>query len=139
MNDMVKNIILWVIIAIVLISVFNGFSQNAARNNELTYSDFVTQVKQGQVSDVSIQGRTITGTTSGGQIFKTYNPETDNTPLITTLFDNGVQIRGEPPEQQPLLITLLIHWFPLLLIIGLYLFFMRQMQGGRWSWCPVVW
>ncbi len=130
MNDMVKNIILWVIIAIVLISVFNGFSQNAARNNELTYSDFVTQVKQGQVSDVAIQGRTITGTTSGGQVFKTYNPETDNTPLITTLFDNGVQIRGEPPEQQPLLITLLIHWFPLLLIIGIYLFFMRQMQGG---------
>ncbi len=130
MSDTVKNIILWVIIAIILISVFNSFSQNTAGNNELTYSDFVTQVKRGQVSDVSIQGRTITGTTSGGQIFKTYSPETDNTPLITTLFDNDVQIRGEPPEQQPLLITLLIHWFPLLLIIGLYLFFMRQMQGG---------
>lgn len=130
MNDMVKNIILWVIIAIVLISVFNSFSQNTVGNNELTYSDFVTQVKQGQVSDVSIQGRTITGTTSNGRIFKTYSPETDNTPLITTLLDNNVQIKGEPPEQQPLLITLLIHWFPLLLIIGLYLFFMRQMQGG---------
>ena len=130
MNSMVKNIVLWVIIAIVLTSVFNSFNQGVARNSELTYSDFVTQIKRGQIREVSIQGRTITGTTAAGQIFKTYSPETDNTPLITTLFDNDVQIKGEPPEQQPLLITLLIHWFPLLLIIGLYLFFMRQMQGG---------
>jgi cell division protease FtsH len=127
---MAKNIILWVIIAIVLISVFNGFTQQAGRSSKLDYSDLVTQVKQGQVRDVSIQGRLIKGQTANGQKFETYNPETDNTPLITTLFDNNVKIKGEPPESQPLLVTLLIHWFPLLLIIGLYLFFMRQMQGG---------
>jgi cell division protease FtsH len=127
---MAKNIILWVIIAIVLISVFNGFTQNAARSGKLDYSDFVTQVKQGQVRDVAIQGRVIKGKTANGQAFETFNPETDNTPLITTLFDNNVRIKGEPPDSQPLLVTLLIHWFPLLLIIGLYLFFMRQMQGG---------
>jgi len=129
-NDMAKNVILWVIIAIVLISVFNGFTQNASRNSKLDYSDFVTQVKQGQVRDVSIQGRLIKGQTANGQNFESYNPETDNTPLITTLFDNNVRVKGEPPDSQPLLVTLLIHWFPLLLIIGLYLFFMRQMQGG---------
>ena len=130
MNDMAKNIILWVIIAIVLISVFNGFTQNANRSGKLDYSDFVSQVKQGQIRDVSIQGRVIKGQTANGQNFESYNPETDNTPLITTLFDNNVRIKGEPPDSQPLLVTLLIHWFPLLLIIGLYLFFMRQMQGG---------
>ncbi len=79
MNDMAKNIILWVIIAIVLISVFNNFSQNAARNGEMAYSDFVAQVKQGQIRDVAIQGKTITGKKSSGEVFKTYNPETDNT------------------------------------------------------------
>jgi len=127
---MAKNIILWVIIAIVLISVFNGFTQQAGRKGKLDYSDLITQVKQGQIRDVSIQGRVIKGKTANGQNFETYNPETDNTPLITTLFDNNVRVKGEPPETQPLLVTLLIHWFPLLLIIGLYLFFMRQMQGG---------
>ncbi|MCW8964613.1 MAG: ATP-dependent metallopeptidase FtsH/Yme1/Tma family protein, partial [Gammaproteobacteria bacterium] len=116
---MAKNVILWVIIAIVLISVFNGFTQNASRNSKLDYSDFVTQVKQGQVRDVSIQGRLIKGQTANGQNFESYNPETDNTPLITTLFDNNVRVKGEPPDSQPLLVTLLIHWFPLLLIIGL--------------------
>ena len=130
MNDMAKNIILWVIIAIVLISVFNGFTQQAGRSSKLDYSDLITQVKQGQVRNVSIQGRLIKGQTANGQKFETYNPETDNTPLISTLFDNKVGVKGEPPETQPLLVTLLIHWFPLLLIIGLYLFFMRQMQGG---------
>ena len=130
MNDMMKNIILWVIIAVVLISVFNNFSQNSARNGKIAYSEFITQVKQGQIRDVSIQGKTITGKKISGELFKTYNPETDNTPLITTLFDHDVRINGEPPEGQPLIVTLLIHWFPLLLIIGLYLFFMRQMQGG---------
>jgi cell division protease FtsH len=127
---MAKNIILWVIIAIVLISVFNGFTQNASRSGKLDYSDFVSQVKQGQIRDVSIQGRVIKGQTANGQNFESYNPETENTPLITTLFDHNVRIKGEPPDSQPLLVTLLIHWFPLLLIIGLYLFFMRQMQGG---------
>jgi cell division protease FtsH len=127
---MAKNIILWVIIAIVLISVFNGFTQQAGRSSKLDYSDLITQVKQGQVRNVSIQGRLIKGQTANGQKFETYNPETDNTPLISTLFDNKVGVKGEPPETQPLLVTLLIHWFPLLLIIGLYLFFMRQMQGG---------
>jgi cell division protease FtsH len=127
---MAKNVILWVIIAIVLISVFNGFTQNANRSGKLDYSDFVSQVKQGQIRDVSIQGRVIKGQTANGQNFETYNPETENTPLITTLFDHNVRIKGEPPDTQPLLVTLLIHWFPLLLIIGLYLFFMRQMQGG---------
>ena len=130
MNAMAKNIILWTVIAVVLVFVFNNFSKNTARNSELTYSDFVNQVKQGQIQGVLIQGRVITGKTVNGQPFKTYSPETDNTPLITTLFENKVQVKGEPPEQQSLLITLLINWFPLLLIIGLYFFFMRQMQGG---------
>ncbi|TNF97980.1 MAG: ATP-dependent zinc metalloprotease FtsH [Gammaproteobacteria bacterium] len=127
---MAKNILLWVIIAIVLMSVFNGFTQKAGRNNKLVYSDFISQVKQNQIRDVTIQGRTIKGHTSSGQIFETYNPETDNTPLITTLFDNNVRVEGAAPEQQSIFVTLLIHWFPLLLIIGLWLFFMRQMQGG---------
>jgi len=129
-NDMAKNIILWVIIAIVFMSVYNGFQQKANNEIRLDYSDFITQVKQGLIREVNIQGRSISGEKADGRKFTSYSPETDFTPMITTLFENNVQIRGEPPESQPLLVSLLISAFPLILIVGLYLLFMRQMQGG---------
>jgi cell division protease FtsH len=87
-------------------------------------------VKQGRVAQVSIDGRTIQGRTGGGEKFTTYSPETDNSAMIGELLNNGVEIEGRPPEQQSLLMQIFISWFPMLLLIGVWVFFLRQMQGG---------
>lgn len=128
MNDMAKNLILWVIIAIVLMSVFNNFSTQTASGNTLAYSDFIAQVKSGSVQTVNIDGREITGKLASGQTFSTYSP--NDSGLVGDLLDNNVQIVATPPEKPSILMTILINWFPLFILIGLWIFFMRQMQGG---------
>ncbi len=127
---MVKNLILWGVIAVILLSVFSNFSQQTARSSQILYSDFIDQVKQGGIDEVTISGREITGKTRSNQPFKTYSPETSNTALIGDLLDNKVSIQAKPPEQPSLLMNIFISWFPFLLLIGIYIFFMRQMQGG---------
>jgi len=128
LNDLTKNIILWVIVAVILMSVFNNLSTQKAETR-VAYSDFIESVKQSQVSEVQIQGRTITGTTSSNTRFTTFSPETDNTAMIGDLMKHGVKIIGKPIEQS-IWTQIFISWFPFLLIIGLWIFFMRQMQGG---------
>ena len=128
MNDMAKNLILWVIIAIVLMSVFNNFTAQKARPNTLAYSDFIEQVKEGSVQSVTINGRDIEGTLTSGATFSTYSPGDDG--LVGDLLDNKVQIVASPPEKPSILMQILINWFPLFILIGLWIFFMRQMQGG---------
>lgn len=130
LNDMVKNILLWVVIAVVLMSVFNSFGPRASPSQQVTYSQFLDEVKQGRVAHVSIDGKSISGRTNAGEKFVTYSPETDNAAMIGTLLDNGVDIEGRPPEQQSLLMQIFISWFPMLLLIGVWVFFLRQMQGG---------
>ena len=130
MNDMVKNILLWVVIAVVLMSVFNSFGPRAAPSAQVGYSQFLDEVKQGRIAHVSIDGRTIQGRTSSGEKFTTYSPESQNTAMIGELLKNGVEIEGTPPEQQSLLMQIFISWFPMLLLIGIWIFFLRQMQGG---------
>ncbi len=130
MNDMVKNILLWVVIAVVLMSVFNSFGPRSAPSAQLGYSQFLEHVRQGQVAQVTIDGRTIIGQTRSGEKFTTYSPETNNSALIGDLLDNKVEIEGRPPEQQSMLMQIFISWFPMLLLIGVWIFFMRQMQGG---------
>ena len=130
MNDLAKNLLLWVVILVVLMSVFNSFSERAAAQPELSYSDFLSQVKQGQVDTVAIEGQNIRGKLKTGQAFKVYSPETDNTALIGTLLEADVKIIGEPPPSTPLAVTLLINSFPILLLIAVWIYFMRQMQGG---------
>jgi len=125
---MAKNLILWVIIAIVLMSVFNNFTTQNTQTNTLAYSDFITQVKEGQVLSVNINGREIKGTLVSGGTFSTYSPGDDG--LVSDLLNNNVQIVAEPPEQPSILMSILINWFPLFVLIGLWVFFMRQMQGG---------
>ena len=127
---MVKNILLWVVIAVVLMSVFNSFGTRSAPSHQLGYSQFIDYVQQGQVEQVTIDGRTIVGRTIGGEKFTTYSPETNNSALIGDLLDNNVEIEGRPPEQQSMLMQIFISWFPMLLLIGVWIFFMRQMQGG---------
>ena len=128
MNDLTKNIILWVIVAIILMSVFNNLTTQRSEQ-KVAYSEFIENVKQNQISEVQIQGRTISGVTSNNTQFTTFSPETDNTAMIGDLMKHGVKIIGKPIEQS-IWTQIFISWFPFLLIIGLWIFFMRQMQGG---------
>ncbi len=130
MNDMVKNILLWVVIAVVLMAVFNSFGQRAVPAAQMDYSQFLEEVKQGHVKRVAIDGRTIQGSTSSGEKFTSYSPETDNSAMIGELLNSKVDIEGQPPEKQSLLMQIFISWFPMLLLIGIWVFFLRQMQGG---------
>ena len=130
MNDVAKNLILWVVIAVVLLSVFQNFGDRSSAGQKLIYSDFLTQVKQGQVSEVMIEGQNITGKMSSGIPFITYSPETSNTALIGDLERANVDIIVKPPEQPSLLTHIFVSWFPFIVLIGLWIFFMRQMQGG---------
>jgi cell division protease FtsH len=125
---MAKNLILWVIIAIVLMSVFNNFTSTQSKPHALAYSDFINEVRQGQVKEVTINGRTIDGVTTSGQHFTTYSPGDDG--LVSDLLNNEVEINAGPPEKPSVLMQILINWFPLFILIGLWIFFMRQMQGG---------
>ena len=128
MNDMAKNLILWVIIAIVLMSVFNNFTAQKPRPDMLAYSDFIDQVNSGAVQAVTINGREIEGTLTSGTGFSTYSPGDDG--LVSDLLKNNVEIVASPPEKPSILMQILINWFPLFILIGLWIFFMRQMQGG---------
>ncbi|NCF83338.1 MAG: ATP-dependent zinc metalloprotease FtsH [Proteobacteria bacterium] len=127
---MAKNLILWVVIALVLMSVFNNFGQRRTSSHEVDYSQFIADVKNGRVQKVLIEDRHIQGVMQNGDRFSTYTPETDNSALVGDLLDNGVVIDAQAPEQQGLLMQIFISWFPMLLLIGVWIFFMRQMQGG---------
>jgi len=128
MNDMAKNLILWVIIAIILMSVFNSFTVSQTKPQIMAYSDFISEVKSGQIKEVTISGRDIEGINISGQVFSTYSPGDDG--LVSDLLNNQVIINAGPPDKPSLLMSIFINWFPLLLLIGLWVFFMRQMQGG---------
>ncbi len=128
MNDMLKNIILWVVIAVVLMSVFNNFGNRKTPDSSMSYSQFVTAVNEGQVRQVTIDGPTIRGVLSSGEKFSTYSP--DDPHMVDDLLKNHVEIRAQAPEQQSLLMQIFISWFPMLLLIAVWIFFMRQMQGG---------
>jgi len=131
LNDMVKNILLWVVIAVVLMAVFNSFSTRPVPSASFDYSQFLEEVKQRQVKQVTIDGRTIQGVTTSGEEFTTYSPETDNSAMIGELLNNKVDIKGQPPEKPPnVWMQIFISWFPMLLLIGIWVFFLRQMQGG---------
>ncbi|WP_198436894.1 ATP-dependent zinc metalloprotease FtsH [Moritella sp. F3] len=126
---MAKNLILWLVIAVVLMSVFQSFGPNDNSSNQLDYSSFVQQVRNKQVNEVKINGRTIRGVSQGGQKFVTFLPAEDPQ-LLNDLLNNNVKVFGEPEAEESLLTSIFISWFPMLLLIGVWVFFMRQMQGG---------
>ena len=131
MSNFGRNLALWVIIALLLVVLFNLFQPGATRavTTQVAYSDFVAEVGAGRVRDVVIQGRTVTGQLTDGRNFQTYTPE-DPT-LVSRLTDKGVRVvaRPEDSDVNPLL-HYLLSWFPMLLLIGVWIFFMRQMQSG---------
>jgi len=130
LNDMAKNLILWVIIAVVLMSVFSSFQERSTTASKMSYSEFLSRVEQGGIRDVVIQGQSIQGTTTGGEAFTTLSPETDNRALIGALLDNRVSIDAQEAEGRSVFWQILISWTPFLLLIGVWIYFMRQMQGG---------
>jgi cell division protease FtsH len=131
MSNFGRNLALWVIIALLLVVLFNLFQPGTTRSTstQIAYSDFITEVNQGHVRDVVIQGRDISGQLSDGRTFDTYTP--DDPTLVHQLTSHGVRVIAKPPETDvnPLL-HYLLSWFPMLLLIGVWVFFMRQMQAG---------
>jgi len=131
-NDLVKNLLTWAIIAVVLMSIFNHYASVSNQQDELTYSDFLDQVRSGQITEVNIQsdpsGHTIRGRYAGGTEFVTRGPQDPK--LVDELLENGVEITAEPPAERSVLMDLVINIIPVLLLIGLWVYFMRQMQGG---------
>ena len=130
MSDIIKNLVIWTVIAVVIMSLFSGISGRNNAADEYNYSEFMQQVQTGQVEEVTISGIEIVGTLKSGQSFITYSPETDNSALVGELLNSKVKISGQAPEKQSFLAQIFIHWFPFLLLIGVWIFFMRQMQGG---------
>ncbi|WP_445938680.1 ATP-dependent metallopeptidase FtsH/Yme1/Tma family protein, partial [Pseudomonas sp.] len=126
---MAKNLVLWLIIAAVLVTVMNNFS-SPTESNKLNYSQFIQQVQDGGVKRVTVDGFIISGTRTDGSSFETVRPAIQDNGLIKDLMDNNVEIVGKQPEQQSIWTQLLVASFPILVIIAVFMFFMRQMQGG---------
>ncbi|MGA9855865.1 MAG: ATP-dependent zinc metalloprotease FtsH [Gammaproteobacteria bacterium] len=133
MNDFLKTLIIWILIAVVLLAVFNSFTSSSSKTQAIAYSSFLTDVQEGSITDITFDGRSITGSLSSGEKFSTYSPlTTDFAPLVDSLRKNNanVKIAAKPPEQTSWLLQLLFSWGPMLLLIGVWIYFMRQMSGG---------
>ena len=128
MNQISRNLMLWAIIVLAMVMLFNMFQQPQGITQRVPYSDFLSQVDNGQLLSVTIQGHTLTGRTSDGKMVQSYAPQDLN--LVNRLIEKKVEVKAEPPEEQPWYMTLLVSWFPMLLLVGVWIFFMRQMQGG---------
>ena len=129
MNDLAKNLILWLVIAIVLMSVFNNFGPKTSNTQTISYSDFIAEVQQGQVQRVDIEDHTVDGLRADGTRFTVQTPPEDPK-MVDDLLNSNVEVNVKSPNQQSLLMQIFISWFPMLLLIGVWIFFMRQMQGG---------
>ena len=129
MNDLAKNLVLWIVIALVLMTVFNNFGPRTPNRQSVDYSDFIGEVQQGQVQRVEIEGHTVKGVRVDGTQFTTQTPP-DDPKMVDDLLNNKVEVKVVEPNQHGLLMTIFINWFPMLLLIGVWIFFMRQMQGG---------
>ncbi|MDP7283602.1 MAG: ATP-dependent zinc metalloprotease FtsH [Arenicellales bacterium] len=129
MNNLTKNLIMWLVIAMVLMAVFNNFVPNSKTpERNIDYSTFIAEVEQGNVERVSIDGQSIVIRMHTGEYFVTHSPGDPG--LVGDLLKNGVKIEAKAEEEPSLLMQIFISWFPLLLLIGVWIFFMRQMQGG---------
>jgi len=129
LNDLNKNIVMWVVIALVLVAVFSKFNVPTEQSTGLSYSDFVKRVENKSVKEVDISGQVVTGISSSGEKFQTYAPYNDPK-MIDELLLNNVKINVREPEGRSVLVDILVNTIPFLLIIGLWIYIMRQMQGG---------
>ncbi len=128
MNQVSRNIALWLVLVLMVLLLVNFFSRQQQRSPEIIFSDFLNQVEKGQVAEVTMQGNTISGAATNGDHFKTYAPQDPE--LIKTLRDKGVKIAAKPADSDPWWMVILLQWFPMLLLVAVWIFFMRQMQIG---------
>ena len=131
MNNFGKNLALWIIIGLLLVALFNLFQSSANRSppNPTAYSEFLDQVSNGQVSEVTVQGKTITYTSTDRRTYSTH--AMDDPGLVDRLIAKKVTFKSVPTDENvPTLFSILINWFPMLLLIAVWLFFMRQMRGA---------
>ena len=128
MNNLIKNMVIWLVIALVLMTVFNQFSTRQTTQAPMEYSQFIDEVKQGRIAKVTIEGRTLKGTKADGRRFVSYSPS--DPWMVSDLLKAGVIIDAKPEEEPSLLMNIFVSWFPMLLLIAVWIFFMRQMQGG---------
>jgi len=128
LNTFSKNLTLWLVISLMMILLFQIFKKETRPTGQLSYSQFLNMVEQGDVSNVTIQGDKISFATNQGQSFKTFAPK--DLELIKILRTKGIEITAKPDEETPWYMTILVSWFPMLLLIGVWIFFMRQMQVG---------
>ncbi|HZY32022.1 MAG TPA: ATP-dependent zinc metalloprotease FtsH, partial [Candidatus Methylomirabilis sp.] len=128
MNPFLKNLALWLVIGLIMVLVFNIFNQSQPQEKEMIFSDFMARVAKGEVSEVVVKGANIKGKLASGESFRTYTP--DDKDMISELRRRGVRITAKPVDGNPWYINMLLSWLPMLLFIGVWIFFMRQMQGG---------
>lgn len=126
---MAKNLILWLVIAVILMSLFESFNSSESTGRTMDYTSFVHEVQQDQIGEVVFDGQVINGVKRNGESFVTVMPIHDNA-ILDTLISHNVRTSGTRPEEPSVLTSILISWFPMLLLIGVWIFFMRQMQGG---------
>src|SRR5271156_6933593 len=125
---MLKNLVIWLVIGLVLMTVFNQFNTRQAARSPLEYSQFLEEVKAGRIAKVTIEGRQLKATTTEGKSVVSYSP--GDIWLVSDLLKYGVKVEAKPEEEPSLLMNIFVSWFPMLLLIGVWVFFMRQMQGG---------
>ncbi|TMH44262.1 MAG: ATP-dependent zinc metalloprotease FtsH [Betaproteobacteria bacterium] len=128
MNNMLKNLVIWLVIGLVLMTVFNQFNNRQTAQAPMEYSQFLEEVKSGRISKVTIEGRQLKAQTVDGKRVTSYSP--GDIWLVSDLLKYGVKIEAKPEEEPSLLMNIFVSWFPMLLLIGVWIFFMRQMQGG---------
>ncbi|NHC06123.1 membrane protease FtsH catalytic subunit [Azonexus fungiphilus] len=128
MNNMFKNLAIWMVIGLVLMTVFNQFNTRQVATGAVEYSQFLEEVKQGRISKVVMEGRTLKATTNDGKRITSYAPP--DLWLVSDLLKYDVKIEAKPEEEPSFLMNIFVSWFPMLLLIGVWVFFMRQMQGG---------
>ena len=127
-NNMFKNLAIWMVIGLVLMTIFNQFNNRQAPQTAMEYSQFIDEVKEGRIAKVVIEGRILKATTTEGKKITTYAPP--DLWLVSDLLKNGVKIEAKPEEEPSFLMNIFVSWFPMLLLIGVWVFFMKQMQGG---------
>ncbi len=128
MSQSSKHIALWLVLALIILAVFSVFNKQHGREPEIVFSEFMTAVDRGDVQKVTIQGHNIQGEYKNGERFRTFAP--NDPELVKSLRDKKVKIAAKPEEDSPWYMVLLLNWFPMLLLIGVWIFFMRQMQVG---------
>jgi len=128
LNNMFKNLAIWMVIGLVLMTVFNQFNTRQVATGAVEYSQFLEEVKQGRISKVVMEGRTLKATTNDGKRITSYAPP--DLWLVSDLLKYDVKIEAKPDEEPSFLMSIFVSWFPMLLLIGVWVFFMRQMQGG---------